>query len=71
MCNVLTGVTNQLLPAGQAVCSAGMMQLNSAFNGRLPTHTALQVEVVLTLLSCREGDHYWEPAGVAFRTFRE
>jgi len=38
---------------------------------RLPTHTALQVEVVLTLLSCHEGDHYWEPAGVAFRTFRE
>lgn len=32
MCNVLAGVTNQLLPAGQAACSAGMTQLNSAFN---------------------------------------
>lgn len=30
MCNVLAVVTNQLLPAGQAICSACMMQLNSA-----------------------------------------
>lgn len=32
MCSVLAVVTNQLLPAGQAVFSAGMSQLNSAFN---------------------------------------